>query len=171
MVKSAAIVGASWGDDAAMRAGVATAHVGQGDGIPQVGGADRLFFLGFSSKIPDAMCEHYECINFHCTDLRRGFGRGGHPIENLIMRGHTETVITAHRMTSEIDAGPVYCVSEPISLSGNKADICARFVEPVAKMMRWIIETDPVPTPQVGEPVYFKRLSPEDYRQLWWTRG
>jgi methionyl-tRNA formyltransferase len=128
-----------------------------------------VFYLNWSQIVPDVFIDNYTCINFHCTRLP--YGRGGHPIENLILAGHTETVISAHLMTSELDAGPIYCVSDPISLSGTKDDITARFVEPVAKMMRWIIETNPEPKPQVGEPVYFKRLPPDVYEEFWAKRA
>lgn len=127
-----------------------------------------IFFLNWSEKVSWAV-DSFECVNFHCTRLPDG--RGGHPIENLILRGDTETVITAHRMTHELDAGPVYAVSEPISLAGTKEQIQQRFVEPVADLIRYIVKEEPTPTPQVGEPTYFKRLSPEAYAEFWRARG
>ncbi len=160
MVNARALTGAPWAEEAARLAGVGTA----GLGWPRY-----LFFLNWSEKVHGSYLHNFECINFHCARLP--YGRGGGPIENLILRGHTETVITAHRMTSELDAGPIYCVSEPIGLAGTKDDITARFVEPVAKMMRYIMEHNPEPRPQVGEPTYFKRLSPEAYQQFWASRG
>jgi methionyl-tRNA formyltransferase len=124
-----------------------------------------VFFLNWSRTVPADIVNNHECVNFHCTPLP--YGRGGHPIENMILAGHAETIITAHRMTSEMDAGPIYGTRGPISLAGAKADIHQRFIEPVADLMRWIVETEPEPTPQQGEPVLFSRLSPEAYRQFW----
>src|SRR5262245_59136556 len=89
-----------------------------------------LFFLNYSNHVPSYILNQFECVNFHCSSLP--YGRGGHPIENLILRGHTETVITAHRMTEELDAGPIYGVSAPISLAGTKKQIQDRFIRPVA---------------------------------------
>jgi len=99
------------------------------------------------------------------------YGRGGHPIENLILRGHTETVITAHRMTEEFDAGPIYGTRGPVSLAGTKDEIVARFVDPVAALMRWIVAEEPTPVPQVGEVVHFRRLPVAMYRDFWAGRG
>lgn len=128
------------------------------------------FFLNWSSRVTaaDAMYAT-ECVNFHCTPLP--YGRGGHPIENMILRGHTETVITAHRMTVDLDAGPIYGTRGPISLAGTKAEIQQRFVEPVLDLMRWIVETQPEPTPQAGDIVRFQRLSSAAYREFWRIRG
>lgn len=130
-----------------------------------------VFFLNWSDKVLPEMLALSECVNFHCTDLP--YGRGGAPIENLILRGHTETVITAHRMTDEIDAGPIYGKSGPISLAGTKDEILARFVEPVADLMTWMMEHEPGPTPQIviGDVVPFRRLPPAEAEALWATRS
>lgn len=128
-----------------------------------------VFFLNWSKKVGPTITERFECVNFHCTPLP--YGRGGHPIENLILRGYTETVITAHRMTQEMDAGPIYGMWGGISLMGAKAEITARFVQPVASMMRFIVEDEPDARPQVGEPVLFSRLSQDAYEAVWDARG
>lgn len=128
-----------------------------------------IFFLHWNEIVPSILTNYFSCVNFHCTDLP--YGRGGNPIENLILHGHASTVITAHRMTHEIDAGPIYGQSAAISLAGTKAEILQRFVEPCASLMRWIVETEPTPHPQVGEPTYFKRLSPQAYQAFWRARG
>ena len=127
-----------------------------------------IFFLNWSEILPERVTSAFECVNFHCTPLP--FGRGGHPIENLLLRGHTETVITAHRMTADIDTGPMYGRRGPVSLAGTKDEILARFVEPVSELMRRIVETEPTPIPQVGEVVRFQRLTPESYEAFWQTR-
>lgn len=128
-----------------------------------------VFFLNWSERVSDALLSRYECVNFHCTPLP--YGRGGHPIENMILQGHTETVITAHRMTSELDAGPIYGRYGPVSLAGTKAAIQERFVAPVALLMRGIVEMEPEPSPQEGTPTCFKRLSPVAYEAFWASRG
>ncbi len=126
-----------------------------------------VFFLNWSWIVPPQVTDAYECVNFHCTDLRVNPMRGGHPIENLILCGRTETVITAHRMTEVIDGGPVYCVSDPVSLAGTKEEILGRFVEPVAGMIRKIVAEEPMPVPQKGEVVTFERLRQEKYDAVW----
>lgn len=130
---------------------------------------DWIFFLNWSHRVPESITNRYRAVNFHCSDLPQG--RGGGPIENLILRGHSHTVITAHQMTQELDAGPIYCKSGPVSLDGTKEEIQQRFIEPVALMIADIAVNSPEPQPQQGTPTYFKRLTPADYEAFWVARG
>ena len=50
------------------------------------------------------------------------YGRGGSPLQNLILAGHTETKLTALRMVNEMDGGPVY-VKMPLKLEGAAQEI------------------------------------------------
>ena len=77
---------------------------------------DYIFFPHWSYLIPKEIYENYICIVFHMTDLP--FGRGGSPLQNLIVRGIKETKISAIRVEEEIDSGPVY-LKEYLSLSGS----------------------------------------------------
>lgn len=124
-----------------------------------------VFCLNWSSYVPPEVLAVEEVVNFHCTALP--YGRGGGPIENLLLRGHAETVITAHRMVEELDAGPIYKVSGPVSLAGTKDQILERFIQPCVELIRWIIEHEPEPYPQVGEIVTFKRLPKAEMEALW----
>jgi methionyl-tRNA formyltransferase len=76
-----------------------------------------IFFLHWSWKVPHEIVDGCECVCFHMTDVP--YGRGGSPLQNLIVRGHKETKVTALRMTREIDAGAVY-LKEPLSLEGRQ---------------------------------------------------
>lgn len=128
-----------------------------------------IFFVHWSTFVSAAVLNIAECVNFHCTMLP--YGRGGHPIENLILRGHTETAITAHRMTREVDAGPIYGCGGPISLAGTKPQILARFIPYCVVLTRAIVEhPERQPTPQVGDVVRFSRLSQAEYEALWASR-
>ena len=117
-----------------------------------------VFFPHWSYRIPSAIYEAHECVIFHMTDLP--YGRGGSPLQNLILRGHTETVVTALRCVEEMDAGPVY-LKQSLSLFGTAEEIFLRAAEVMENMIAEIIETSPTPRPQEGEPVAFKRLGPE----------
>jgi methionyl-tRNA formyltransferase len=117
-----------------------------------------VFFLHWSWKVPDELVERFECVCFHMTDLP--YGRGGSPLQNLIMRGHSETKLTALRMTTEFDAGPVY-MKESLSLEGGAEEIYLRATELSVKMIRTIIRREPEPIPQQGECVNFKRRKVE----------
>lgn len=48
-----------------------------------------LFFVHWSWKVPPEIVNNYECICFHMTDVP--YGRGGSPLQNLIVRGHRQT--------------------------------------------------------------------------------
>ncbi|MBP62390.1 MAG: methionyl-tRNA formyltransferase [Planctomycetaceae bacterium] len=117
-----------------------------------------LFFLHWSWIVPAALVENRECVCFHMTDVP--YGRGGSPLQNLIERGHRSTMLTALRMTEQLDAGPVY-VKQPLSLEGGAEEIYLRATELSAKMIEEIVETQPEPQPQQGDPVVFVRRKPE----------
>ncbi len=119
-----------------------------------------IFFLHWSWIVPKEILNNYECVCFHMTDVP--YGRGGSPLQNLIIRGHKETKLTALRMVKELDAGPVY-LKEDLSLYGFSAkDIYIRASYLSAKMIEKIIENEITPEPQKGEEVLFKRRKPEE---------
>lgn len=117
----------------------------------------RLFFVHWSVKVPDEITRRFECINFHMTDLP--YGQGGSPLQHLILRGHEETVMSALRMTSEIDAGPIY-LKRRLALHGSAEAIYVRAARLAATMIEEISSSDIEPTPQLGEPVRFRRRTP-----------
>lgn len=116
-----------------------------------------IFFLHWSWIVPTEIIKKYECVCFHMADVP--YGRGGSPLQNLIIRGHKNTKLTALRMVEELDAGPVY-FKEDLSLEGNAQEIYIRATYLSAQMIRHIIEERPQPIPQEGEPVIFKRRNP-----------
>lgn len=120
-----------------------------------------IFFLHWSWKVPEEIVRRFECVCFHMTDVP--FGRGGSPLQNLIVRGLRETRLTALRMTAEFDTGPVY-LKEPLSLEGGAEEIFLRAGRLSAKMIQRIIRGEMSPTEQQGEAVNFKRRKPEESR-------
>ncbi|HBR97494.1 MAG TPA: methionyl-tRNA formyltransferase [Gammaproteobacteria bacterium] len=113
-----------------------------------------VFFPHWSWIVPQEIVSDYACVCFHMTDVP--YGRGGSPLQNLIARGHTDTQLTALRMVETLDAGPVYA-KQPLSLDGSATEILTRAGQMSYAMMRDIVETQPTPTPQSGEPTVFKR--------------
>ena len=118
-----------------------------------------IFFPHWSHKVPAEIVDRYECVCFHETDLP--YGRGGSPIQNLIVRGHRETVVSAIRMVSAVDAGPVYA-KRPMSLHGLAEEVFIRTAGIVSEMIRNIIESEPTPKAQTGVPITFKRRAPKN---------
>lgn len=92
------------------------------------------------------------------TDLP--FGRGGSPLQNLIVQGIYETQLSALRCVEEVDAGPIY-LKRPLSLYGAAEEIYLRASEIIENMILKLIKTNPQPTAQIGEPTFFKRKKPE----------
>jgi UDP-2,4-diacetamido-2,4,6-trideoxy-beta-L-altropyranose hydrolase len=117
-----------------------------------------VFFPHWSWIVPGEILERHECVCFHMTDVP--YGRGGSPLQNLIARGHASTVLTALRMTGELDAGPVYA-KRPLSLHGPARAVFARAARLIADLVAEIAAARPEPTAQQGTPVLFARRTPD----------
>ena len=125
------------------------------------GGEAMAFFLHWSRLVPKQVLATCECVCFHMTDVP--YGRGGSPLQNLIARGHTSTVLTALRMVEDLDAGPVYA-KRPLSLDGTAEAILVRASELAMDMAVDLAATHPEPVPQEGEAVVFRRRRPSESR-------
>ncbi|XQW85880.1 methionyl-tRNA formyltransferase [Thalassotalea piscium] len=117
-----------------------------------------IFFPHWSWIVPEDILNEFNCICFHMTDVP--YGRGGSPLQNLIIRGHKDTKLTALKMTKELDAGPVF-LKENLSLSGSATDIFKRSSMLTFDMVEYIVKNEPVAVPQKGEVTEFPRRKPE----------
>tara|TARA_S200000501_G_C20796440_1_gene731976 strand:- start:371 stop:1048 length:678 start_codon:yes stop_codon:yes gene_type:complete len=113
----------------------------------------------WSYIIPQEIYNNFTCIVFHMTDLP--FGRGGSPLQNLIVRGYKKTKISALKVTQGIDSGPIY-IKKPLSLEGTASEIMLRASEIIKKMISTIILKKIKPEEQTGNIVKFKRRRPQD---------
>jgi len=120
---------------------------------------NKIFIPHWSYIIPEDIYSKYECIVFHMTDLP--YGRGGSPLQNLIVRGHTETKISALRVVKKLDAGPIY-LKRDLSLLGTAQEIFTRANNIIEQMIGVIIFEDLKPREQEGEVVKFKRRKKEE---------
>jgi len=121
-----------------------------------------VFFPHWSWIIPQEIFEQFECVVFHMTDLP--FGRGGSPLQNLIVRGVYKTKISAIRVEAGLDTGPVY-LKRQFDLSRGSAEELFRKMAPVlCSMMTEIVKKQPKPRAQHGEPTVFSRRKPEESR-------
>lgn len=116
-----------------------------------------IFFLHWNDKVPEEIFKNYDSVCFHMTDVP--YGRGGSPLQNLISRSITETKISALKMVEEMDAGPVY-MKEKLKLVGRAEDIYKSAGKICFGMIERIIQKEPIPLPQEGTPVVFKRRVP-----------
>jgi|TARA_R110001583_G_scaffold179320_3_gene336116 methionyl-tRNA formyltransferase len=117
-----------------------------------------IFFPHWSWFVPKNIRTEAECVCFHASDVP--YGRGGSPIQNLIARGHKDTVLSALKMVDELDAGPIYLKSY-LDLSGRAQDIFERIAELIWDSITTIITTEPTPQPQAGNITTFTRRTPE----------
>ena len=113
----------------------------------------------WSYIIPKDIFNLFNCVVFHMTDLP--FGRGGSPLQNLIIRGYEKTKISALKVTNGIDSGPIY-LKKPLSLDGTAYEIMIRASQIIETMISQILENKIVPKGQSGEVVQFSRRMPKD---------
>jgi methionyl-tRNA formyltransferase len=92
------------------------------------------------------------------TDLP--YGRGGSPLQNLIVRGHKKTKISALKVEKGLDTGDVYLKKE-LNLEGSAQKIFDRSTSIVLLMIKEIVEKNMTPVKQTGEATLFKRRTPE----------
>jgi len=119
-----------------------------------------IFFPHWSKRVPEEIINSYECIGFHETPLP--YGRGGSPIQNMIIRGHKETILTAFRVTKDFDAGDIY-LQRHLSLDGLAEEIYIRISKIIAAMIECIVDGDySQPKKQVGAVVHFIRRNPTE---------
>jgi len=118
-----------------------------------------VFFPHWSWLIPEDVYSGFDCVIFHMTDLP--YGRGGSPLQNLIVRGNCDTRLSAFKCVKELDAGPVY-LKRQLSLQGTAEEILQRAADLTREMIVELVKKRPAPLPQKGDVVEFKRRRPED---------
>jgi len=120
-----------------------------------------IFFPHWSWIIPKDIYSNFECVVFHMTDLP--FGRGGSPLQNLIVREIYDTKITALQVDDGLDTGPIY-FKEDFNISiGSAEEIFIQLSHVVfEKMIPSFLVSSPIPFSQKGEVTTFKRRSPAD---------
>ena len=117
-----------------------------------------IFFPHWSWKVDKEIFSNFNCVVFHTAPLP--IGRGGSPIQNLILRGYTESPIHALEMEEELDSGAILA-SRSVSLSGSLAEILERCAPLVQEMIVDICEGTYSRTPQLGDVERFVRIGPE----------
>lgn len=113
-----------------------------------------IFFPHWSWLVPKEILSEFNCVCFHMTDLP--YGRGGSPLQNLIIRGHQKTQLSALKMEKTLDTGPIY-LKKPLSLAGSAQEIYSKSASLTFDMIEDIIKNNYLPTPQEGEIVNFER--------------
>lgn len=120
-----------------------------------------VFFPHWNTIIPEEVHKNYRCVVFHTAPLP--YGRGGSPVQNLIIEGWKSSPVCALAVEKDLDAGPIY-TQRQVSLSGSAVDIFKRIYTASVEMMEEICTREPRPTPQAGEVTVFKRRKQEQSR-------
>jgi methionyl-tRNA formyltransferase len=112
------------------------------------------------------------CFNLHGSLLPRW--RGAAPIQRAIMAGDRETGVQIIRMTEGLDEGPVLLSeSLPIQPDDTSATLGERMSHVGAHLwpraLAALERGGAVETPQAGEPVYARKITPSETR-IDWTR-
>lgn len=118
-----------------------------------------IFFPHWSWIIPEDIYKNYECILFHMTDLP--YGRGGSPLQNLILNKVYNTKISALRVTKGLDEGDIY-IKEDFDISkGSANEIYINASNLIfKKLIPNILQKNLKPTKQEGKIVNFIRRTP-----------
>lgn len=120
----------------------------------------HVFVTHFSSRIDTReVAPKAKWIGFHLGDLPKG--RGGSPLQNLRVRGVTETLLTAFQMTDKFDAGPIY-LKRSIYIGGAAEEVYVRAMRLAGEMASEIVKRNLKPKPQVGKATVFKRRTPAE---------
>lgn len=114
-----------------------------------------IFFPHWSYKVNKKIINKFDCICFHTAPLP--YGRGGSPIQNLILKKFKKSPVCAIKMTNKIDAGPIY-LKKTVSLSGNLDQIFHRISLSILEMIKILIRKKVIPKKQRGKVFLFKRI-------------
>lgn len=84
---------------------------------------DLIFFIGWSTIIPERIVKSIPCICLHPSPLPKY--RGGSPLQHQILNGENESAVTLFLMDSGIDTGDILR-QVPFSLEGDMEEIFTR---------------------------------------------
>ena len=122
-------------------------------------GINIIFFPHWSWFVDEDITKEYTCICFHSSPVP--YGRGGSPVQNMVLRGHQATEIVALKMNTSVDSGPVY-IRKNISLLGGGEEVYRRIYITVIELIKELINKLPKPVAQEGTVTSFKRRKKEE---------
>lgn len=108
--------------------------------------ADVVVVAAYGLVIPDELLERQLWLNVHPSLLPRW--RGAAPVERAIMAGDTETGVTVHRTTAELDAGPIAAQAAFAVAPGDNAGSVYDRAAPLAVELVNSVLPEPSFTPQ-----------------------
>lgn len=120
-----------------------------------------IFFPHWSWFVPKSIFQNFKCIVFHMTDLP--YGRGGSPLQNLILRKIYNTKISAIKVENNLDSGKVYLKEDLYIGAGSAEEIFKKAAKIIfSKMIPHILKHTPVARKQSGRALNFRRRIPSE---------
>ena len=133
-------------------------------------GADLGVVVAFGRLIKPHVLDAVPMINVHFSLLPRW--RGAAPVERALLAGDAETGVCIMDVDVTLDTGAIYAAEAvPIAESDTADDLRERLVDVGTRLLVDVVAHDPLPTPtpQVGDPTYAEKFSPEEWELDWST--
>lgn len=133
-------------------------------------GAELGVVVAYGSLIRPEVLHHLDMVNLHFSLLPRW--RGAAPLQRAILGGDTHTGVCLMALEQGLDTGPIYdCRKIPIQLGQPLDQIRDQLVEHGCQMLIQRLKDGKaslgVPTPQIGEPTYARKISKEELFLDW----
>jgi methionyl-tRNA formyltransferase len=133
-------------------------------------GAEVGVVVAFGQILPEPLLDAlpHGFVNVHFSLLPRW--RGAAPVERAILAGDSETGVSIMALDPGLDTGPVYArAATPIGGHETAGELRAKLVAQGTELLLTTLPTVPfrVPDPQVGEPTYADKLTPEEFELDW----
>jgi methionyl-tRNA formyltransferase len=123
--------------------------------------------VAFGELIKPHVLARLPMINLHFSLLPRW--RGAAPVERAIMAGDDMTGVCVMEVAEGLDTGDVYaCVDVPIGARQTAAQLRSELVAAgTSLLVEQLRDGLGTPTPQVGEPSYAAKITPDELRLDW----
>lgn len=133
-------------------------------------GAELGIVVAFGRLIKPAVLERLPMVNVHFSLLPRW--RGAAPVQRAILAGDDRTGVCLMKLDEGLDTGPVYaCEETPILSDTTAASLLSTLSSMGAELLVARIAGGlaglGTPLPQVGEPSYAGKITPEELHIDW----
>jgi methionyl-tRNA formyltransferase len=161
-------VGAPPAKEVAERLGIEVRQPEKLDDSADIDGVEAIVVAAYGALIPESLLDRTLWLNVHPSLLPRW--RGAAPVERAIMAGDTETGVTIHRTTAELDEGPIAAQQAfPIEPDDDAGSVYATAGPLAADLLEGVLEAPEFhPQPEEGA-TYADKLTAAD-RELDWNR-
>ncbi len=129
--------------------------------------ADLGVVVAYGHLIKPHVLAELPMVNLHFSLLPRW--RGAAPVERALLEGDAQTGVCLMQLEETLDTGGVYRritvpISDTATLASLRAELVDRGSELLVSALHDGLEGLGEPEPQVGEPVYAKKIQPGELR-------